>query len=147
MGVTEELQETAEGLERLALWIRAASRASVSATTMTALDTLAREGAMRVSDLAAREGITQPGMTTLVNRLTEAGWAEKLADDTDRRATLVRITADGRRALAERRAARAGAVLAGLTQLEPEHQAALAAAREALDALVRIPVNAVGASL
>ena len=144
----DALRATAASLERLAAWIRAASRSAVSATTVTALDTLAREGAMRVTDLAAREGITQPGMTALVNRLTESGWAQKLSDPSDRRATLVRITDAGRAALAERRSARTEVLLSAIAELDPSHQKALLDAQDALDQLARLPLkNLAGAAL
>lgn len=137
----EELGTVADALERLAVWLRAATAGPVSATTMTALDTLARVGAMRVSDLAASEGITQPGMTALVNRLTDSGWAQKLPDPSDGRATLVRITDAGREALAGRRRERAAVLLAAIRGLEPGEQQALIGARDAVSALVRLPIR------
>ncbi len=94
----------AEGLEALAVWLRRLAPNTVSTSTMTTLGTLDAYGPLRVSELAAREAISQPGMTALINRLEANGWAERYADPTDGRAALVRITAKGRRMVAERRA-------------------------------------------
>ncbi len=71
----------------------------------------ATEGPLRVSDLAEREAMTQPGVTMLVNRLADAGLRRARPDPTDRRAALVRITAAGRARAgrAARRARRAAA--------------------------------------
>ena len=78
-------------------------------------------------------------MTTLVNRLAADGYAERFPDPTDGRATLVRITPAGRQVLAERHAARSAAIGAAIARLSAEHQAALAAAADALRALIQIP--------
>jgi DNA-binding MarR family transcriptional regulator len=130
------LAEVAEGLEALAVWLRRLAPNTVSTSTMTTLGTLQAAGPLRISDLAEREAISQPGMTTLVNRLETAGLAERFADPTDGRASLVRITAAGRRLVADRRAARRDAVLAEIERLGTEQRAALAAALPAIEALV-----------
>jgi DNA-binding MarR family transcriptional regulator len=129
------LPELAEGLEGLAIWLRRLAPNTVSTSTMTTLGTLDVFGPLRVSELAAREALTQPGMTVLINRLEASGWAERYADPTDGRAALVRITAEGRRIVAERRAQRRDAVLAALEHLDPDARAALIAALPAIEAL------------
>jgi DNA-binding MarR family transcriptional regulator len=131
-----DLAEIAEGLESLVVWLRRLAPNTVSTSTMTTLGTLQAVGPLRISDLAEREAISQPGMTTLVNRLEAAGLAERFADPTDGRASLVRITAAGRRMVADRRAARRDAVLAELERLAPSQCAALAAALPAIETLV-----------
>lgn len=127
----------AHGLDRLALWARRAAPLQMSATRITTLDTLSYVGPLRISELAEREGMTQPGMTILVNRLCEAGFAERFGDPTDGRATLVRILPAGGQVLVERHAARAGALRAVIDTLPAEHQAALNSALEALHALTQ----------
>src|SRR5579875_988395 len=57
-----------------------------------------------VAALAAREGITQPAVTQLVNRLERRGYAERRADPEDGRAVLVVATGAGRDALERVRA-------------------------------------------
>src|SRR5581483_6725413 len=118
------------------MWARRQAPAPVSTSTITTLDALATHGPLRISDLAEREAISQPGMTTLVNRLEAAGQAERVADPSDGRATLVRLTELGRKVLAERQADRTEALLAGVNRLEAADRAALIAALPALERLV-----------
>jgi DNA-binding MarR family transcriptional regulator len=127
----------ADGLDRLVLWARRGVPAVISSTSVTTLDTLAYAGPLRITDLAEREGVSQPGMTTLINRLEVEGYAERFADPTDGRAALVRITPAGRQVLGERHAARAVALRAVIARLPIEHQVALGAAVDALHALTQ----------
>jgi DNA-binding MarR family transcriptional regulator len=136
MAQTKDLAAVAEGIEHLLMWMRRQAPAQVSSSTATTLDTLQSEGPLRISDLATREAISQPGMTTLVNRLEAAGQAERVADLTDGRATLVRITEVGRKVLADRHAARSAALLTELDRLESSDRDALIAALPALDRLI-----------
>ena len=131
----------ADELERVSLWARRGMPSRMSPTSITTLDSLEHSGPLRITDLADLQGVTQPGMTTLVNRLAADGYAERFADPTDGRAALVRITPAGRQVLAERHAARSAAISAAISQLPAEHQHALSAAAEALRALTRIPLN------
>jgi DNA-binding MarR family transcriptional regulator len=131
------LREVADGLETLMVWLRRLAPNTVSTSTLTTLGTLEAHGPLRISELAEREAISQPGMTTLVNRLEAGGLAERFADPTDGRAALVRITDDGRGLLADRHAARRAAVLAELQRLDPDARAALVAALPAVLQLVR----------
>ncbi|MDT4997505.1 MAG: hypothetical protein QOD45_1573 [Pseudonocardiales bacterium] len=136
------IAELAEAVERLTTWSRRQTPMVVSSTTITTLDTLQRSGPMRISDLARREGVSQPGMTSLVNRLEAAGRAERVTDRTDGRATLVRITDAGRRVLAQRRAARTEVLQDRLRELSPQHRAALLAAAPAIAALTQTETTA-----
>ncbi|WP_375489922.1 MarR family winged helix-turn-helix transcriptional regulator [uncultured Jatrophihabitans sp.] len=130
--------ELATALERLVVWLRRNAAQPVSASTASALNRLATEGPLRVSELAEREAMTQPGVTVLVNRLAEAGYAERAADPTDRRATLVRLTDAGRALLVERHAARAELLRERLEQLDDADRRALLAATPALDRLLTV---------
>jgi DNA-binding MarR family transcriptional regulator len=129
----------AHELERVSLWARRGMPARMSSTSITTLDSLGYSGPMRITDLAEFQGVTQPGMTMLVNRLAADGYAERFPDPTDGRATLVRITPAGRQVLTERHAARSAAISAAITRLPAEQQQALSAAAEALHALTKIP--------
>ena len=128
----------ADTLDRMLLWARRRAPTHLSATSVTTLDTLSHDGPLRISDLAVREGVSQPGMTTLVNRLVEEGLAERFADPTDGRASLVRITAAGRAVLTDRHRARTEAIRADIQRLSAEHRADLAAALNALNELCAI---------
>jgi DNA-binding MarR family transcriptional regulator len=134
----------ADGLDRLLLWARRGAPAQISSTSITTLDTLAYSGPLRITELADREGVSQPGMTTLVQRLVTGGFAERRPDATDGRATLVAITPAGHEVLAERRTARSAALRSLIERLPVEHQAALEAAVDALHALTQITTDGEG---
>jgi DNA-binding MarR family transcriptional regulator len=66
-----------------------------------------RSGA-RVTDMAARMGVSKQAVVLLVNQLEEAGYVRRVDDDLDGRAKLVQLTDRGRQAAAtSRRAAQA----------------------------------------
>ncbi|MBO0851067.1 MAG: MarR family transcriptional regulator, partial [Pseudonocardia sp.] len=79
----------------------------MSLTTASTLARLDLTGPSRLSDLAAREGVTQPAMTQLVSRLERQGLAERRGHPDDRRVVMVHLTASGRSTLAQRRSHRA----------------------------------------
>ena len=136
MASDPRLRDLAESIEALTLWMRRTVPSQVSSSTVTTLDSLVSTGPLRISELAQREAVSQPGMTTLVNRLETAGLAERVPDPSDGRATLVRITDTGRTLLAERQATRSAALLAEFDRLDAEQRAALVAALPALRVLI-----------
>ncbi|MCM2580057.1 MarR family winged helix-turn-helix transcriptional regulator [Streptomyces meridianus] len=123
-------------LERLASWLRRITpRGEYDLVAMSTLDALAAEGPQRISDLAARERISQPGMTGVVTRLAEAGFVERRPDPTDGRAALVTVTDTGRTHLAARHAARAAVLAEQIGRIPEDHRRALLAATGALTEL------------
>lgn len=125
----------ADVLDRLVLWARRAAPSRMSSTSVTTLDSLAHAGPQRVTDLAGQQGVAQPSMTTLVNRLCREGYAERVPHPRDGRSTLVGVTALGRRALQERHAERAAALAVAIGDLPTDQQRALARLLEPLRAL------------
>jgi DNA-binding MarR family transcriptional regulator len=123
-------------LERLIGLFRSLSPADgLSLTAAATLATLDRSGPRRITALAAHEGVTQPAMTQLVDRLQGAGLLDRVPDPADGRVVQVRITEEGRALLARRRAVRAERVAGLLARLSPGDQALLTAALPALEAL------------
>ena len=123
-------------LERLIGLFRSLSPPDgLSLTAAATLATLERYGPCRLTALATYEGVTQPAMTQLVDRLQGMSLLERTQDPADRRVVQVRITGEGRTLLARRRAVRAGRVAELLARLSPGDQALLAAALPALEAL------------
>lgn len=53
-----------------------------------------------MSELARHRGVSLPTISKSVEMLVRHGWVERELDHTDRRQTLVRLTARGRRTLA-----------------------------------------------
>ncbi|MEU1788235.1 MarR family transcriptional regulator [Streptomyces sparsogenes] len=143
----ERREEIADVLEQLAvLAVRQLAKRDISMTAASALGRLAREGPTRLTSLAADEGVSQPAMTQLVQRLVKQGLMARVADPGDGRAVLVSITDAGRRLLAERRRDRVARLSDLLAALPPEDQAALAAAvGSAAPALRRLVASAGGA--
>ena len=133
---TSDVRDLAAALDRLTMWLRRQAPSPVSASTIAALDRLRTDGPLRVSDLARVESMTQPGVTMLVNRLAEAGYAERVPDPTDRRAVLVRITPAGEGVLADRQATRAEVLRHCLAGLDADDQRLLADARPAIERLI-----------
>lgn len=116
--VLGELLGRIYGLNRLA-----ATRApdGYSPSVYRTVGVLADLGTQRVGDLASAVHVSQPGMTKIVHALSERGAVERRPDPADSRATLVSVTAEGRRLLAERTAQIVEHLLPDFAQLtEPE---------------------------
>ncbi|MEP9380933.1 MarR family transcriptional regulator [Nocardioides sp. KR10-350] len=129
--------ELSLALERLVRLIREISAGGgVSPTAATVLSRLRRMGPTRLTELARAEGLSQPGTTQLVTRMERDGLVHRTAAAEDRRAVLVEISDEGRAVLDERRAHRAAVLDDLLARLDPDDQAAIAAALPALDRLV-----------
>ncbi|MET7422017.1 MarR family transcriptional regulator [Dactylosporangium sp. NPDC005555] len=107
----------------------------ISLTAASTLRRLELEGPRRLTELAAAEGVTQPAMTQLAQRLERDGLAERAPDATDGRVVLVRVTDAGRDLLARRRAVRAAHLSALLSRLSADDEALIAAALPALERL------------
>ncbi len=138
--LTQDQLDVAAALERVITWLREArDPQGISASALSALSRLESSGPLRVTDLAYREGLSQPGMTTLIHRLEEADLAVRESDPTDRRAVRVSITAAGIQRITAYRRARTELIAARLEQLTPEHQRALLQAMSALDQFVVAP--------
>jgi len=109
----------------------------ISLTAASTLRRLEREGPHRLTELAAAEGVTQPAMTQLVQRLEREGLADRAADSTDGRVVLVRVTPAGQELLTRRRAVRAEHLAALLVELSDDDEALIAAALPALERLAK----------
>jgi DNA-binding MarR family transcriptional regulator len=137
---TADLAALGRAFEDIATWLRRSRPTAVSATRLSLLDRLDTGGALRVTDLAALEGVTQPAATALVNRLVEQGWVTRTADPEDGRASRITLTDTGRQRLHEHREERSGRIAERLALLDTADQAALLAALPALRHLTAAPV-------
>ena len=90
-----------------------------------ALAVLARHGDMRPGELARHLRITPRSATEVVDGLDERALVERVDDPKDRRATLLRLTPDGRETAAAVRATRAADVEALFGHLSPADRAEL----------------------
>jgi DNA-binding MarR family transcriptional regulator len=143
---TAEVAALAAGLEQLLAWIRRTVQyGEWSVVALSTLDALDRLGPHRITDLTARERITQPGMTGLVGRLEAAGLVDRRPDPSDGRATLVEITDDGRAYMRDLHRRRADVLADHVAQLPEDDRRALLRAAPALAALASRPLTSEGA--
>ena len=95
--VSRQLRETSQ--ETLAPW-------DINPSQFRALRMLNHHGAIRLSDLSGRLHIAPRSATEVVDALESRGLVERRPDPSDRRATLVELTAHGTSVLGAIRAAR-----------------------------------------
>ncbi len=90
----------------------------------------------RITELAELEGLAQPTMTLLVQRLEQRGWVERARRADDGRVVLVSLTQAGSATLDEFRAQVGAALRVHMDAMSDEQVAALETATEALGSLV-----------
>ena len=91
-----------------------------------------------VRELAAREGMSAPGMSGHVDRLEAAGFVTRARSSADRRRVGLEVTAEGLRVLRAAKKRRTAWLAERLKALEPEERAAIDAAVEPLAALLEV---------
>jgi DNA-binding MarR family transcriptional regulator len=108
----------------------------VSLSQLSALATLAKEGAMTPGALALRERVRPPSMTRVIASLAELGFVARDAHPADGRQVLVSVSASGAELIdAERRASQEW-LKARLSQLNADQRSALLVAADLMSALV-----------
>ena len=118
-------------------------RIDLGVSAMFVLNRVHREGPLRLTTLAVKEGISQPSMTQLITRLERQGLVTRTADPEDGRGTLVHITELGQDALDDRRRLRRERLGELMETLTPdEKNALLLSAHVALPILRRLVANA-----
>jgi DNA-binding MarR family transcriptional regulator len=112
-------------LELVALLVKGVSgRRDLSLTALATLSSLDRQGPQRITTLATAEGVSQPSMTQLIQRLEQRGLIARGSDPADGRVALVTVTDQGKAALAARRKRNAERIAGLLGDLpEPDVQA------------------------
>jgi DNA-binding MarR family transcriptional regulator len=134
------MESLADDLDRrlTALWhvLGRRRKRELSRTAASVLATLRDTGPRRITELAEREAVAQPTITTLVTRLERDGLVRRAADPDDARAVLVHVTGEGLARLDAMRAARGALLDARLAALTPDERDLLAAALPVLDKLL-----------
>lgn len=136
---TRQLDDIAEALPRRAallahLFVKHTTL-SVSRTDIGVLRAAA-ERPQRITDLAAAEGVTQPAITLVVNRLARRGWVTRQPDASDGRAVLVELTEAGRAAYDGLRAEYRALMHEEMATLDDESVEVLGRAIDVLDELI-----------
>ena len=103
---------------------------------VSALFTLVNHGAMRLGDLAAREGVAPPTLSRIVASLVDGGYVRREPDPNDGRAFLVSPTMEGERVASGLYSTRLRELQRRLDRLSDGQTALLVAALPALEALV-----------
>ena len=83
-------------LARLTRAVRQHGAADLTPSQLSALSTIEDFGPLRLSDLATRESIGASVATRVVASLEDLGYVQRKDDATDRRASLIDLTAAGR---------------------------------------------------
>jgi DNA-binding MarR family transcriptional regulator len=125
---------TAEALDELTRFSvrQRQTQQQISFSAAATLSTLDSYGPCRLTELAGREGISQPSMTAMVSRLERQGLVERRHDPSDGRIVLVAITRVGQDMVRRRRAGRVAFLASLVGALDPAEQCALASAAAAL---------------
>jgi len=90
----------------------------------------------RITELAAGEGVTQPAITRVVNRLVDNGWVTRDGHPGDGRVVMVRITPAGRELFETVRAEYRALVHEEMAALDDDDIETLARAIDVLDELI-----------
>jgi DNA-binding MarR family transcriptional regulator len=109
---------------------------TMTPSQLSVLGSVARQGPLRLSDLAELETLNPTMLSRIVANLDESGLVHRRCDPEDRRAGLVEVTAAGRRTYDRLKAQRAKVLLDGLHELDPRDVAAVEAALPALEHLI-----------
>jgi DNA-binding MarR family transcriptional regulator len=118
-------------------------RGELGASAAFAMNRVCREGPIRLTTLAAKEGVSQPSMTQLIQRLERQGLVSRLADPDDGRAALIGITECGQALLDNRKRLRRERLKTLLATLTADEQCELwLSARVAVPVLDRLVANA-----
>lgn len=124
-----------QAIARLSRRLRRAQLAGLTATQIAVLYTVEQAGPLRLSDLAAAEGVAPSTLTRLVAALEEQGYVHRCAVAGDARASTLEITPQGREVLEHMRQESTNALARSLALLSPDQIAALAAALPAIEQL------------
>lgn len=123
---------------RLARCIRAEkSDETLTLTQLSALATVAHHGPLSPTALAERERVQPPSMTRVIAALEERGLVLRAPHPSDRRQSVIEISAGGRAVIEEDRRRRTAWLARVLERLDAEERAALAAAVPVLERIAR----------
>lgn len=138
-GRSRRLDEIAEGLpQRAAVLSRlflTQTTIDVSRTEIGVLRAVSQRP-QRITELAAGEGVTQPAITRVVNRLAERGWVTRGSDPRDGRAVMVQLTPAGVAAFERLRSEYRALVHEEMATLDDDDVETLARAIDVLDELI-----------
>ncbi len=113
------------GLERDRMRAALVGEAGIGATDLDALEHLEADGPLTQSQLGDRLSLTSGAITMLVDRLEAAGWVRRTPHPSDRRYTLVELSAQAQEGTPSGLVAYHARVRAIATKVRPEHRDAI----------------------
>jgi DNA-binding MarR family transcriptional regulator len=108
----------------------------VSLSQLSALSTLAKEGAMTPGALAMRERVRPPSMTRVIASLAELGFVARNAHPVDGRQVLVSVSPAGTELIVAERRASQEWLKERLDRLDPDERKTLLSAADLMTAIV-----------
>lgn len=115
---------------------RASRGTGLTQSQLSVLGVVARQGPIRLSELAEIEGLHPTMLSRVVAALEEQDLLRRRPDPADKRACLAEVTAAGRRSHDKLRAQRGRILADALDSLPPDQVAAIEGALPALEALI-----------
>lgn len=120
---------------RLTRRLRRPGLGELTPSQLSALATISRCMPVRLSELAAREGVSASTLSRVVDRLAERGMVRRVRDARDARSSQVSVTAEGARLLEDLRRNGTTLILQALQSLSAPDRTVLLAALPALERL------------
>jgi DNA-binding MarR family transcriptional regulator len=120
----DDVTETFDEVIRLVMR-HLTDRGGLTSTAIMCLGRLNQDGPARLTTLATAEGLSQPSISQLVQRLERQALVVRVRDPEDGRASLIAISAAGRALVANRLDDRHDRLAALLATLSPEDDASL----------------------
>jgi DNA-binding MarR family transcriptional regulator len=146
--IAARLRATIGKLSRRLRPTAAAASAGLTPTRVSVLLMVDRAASIRLSELAASEGINPTMLSRIVSALADVGLLERISDQDDKRAAWVEVTPAGSRLAERMRRERTDAVSLALGSLDDEQRRLIELCLPALEELaeqlkeVRHPVGA-----
>jgi DNA-binding MarR family transcriptional regulator len=125
-------------IARLARILRYQDEGNLSATLISILATINREGPITLGRLAAEEHLAPPSVTKAVDRLVAEGLVSRRPDSKDRRVVHVEVSAAGRRLIIASRRRRTAWLATRLAELSEDELELVARAAPVLERLTRL---------
>lgn len=122
-------------LGRLVRSLRHGHPSPVGAGALGALSTVVRDGPLRASELAAREGVSPPSVSRMLAVLQAQGAVRRTVDPADSRASLIEATPSGRRLMSTGRSERIATLEQRMGRLSAEQRQRVCDALSALETL------------
>jgi DNA-binding MarR family transcriptional regulator len=146
---TQEAEVETDDVSRLRAAIGALARrlrhteatAGMTQTQVSVLLSVVAHGSLRAGALAEHEGLNPTMLSRVLAVLCERGLVRRVADPTDRRATIVEPTAAGRKLRERMRRERNAKLEPVLAELTGKERAAIVAALPALETLAELLVG------